>query len=169
MRDGEFGVCSRNLELLEDDSNSFWKVAREMDIENKLRSLNKNIAVQGELIGEGIQGNKMKFKGQTLRFFSVFDIDRYAYVGFDELQRVLSSLDLPMVPILATDYALENDIEAIVQCATIKSTLNSEAWAEGIVIRPLNEKPSVLVNAEMSANRISFKAINPEFLIKYGE
>jgi hypothetical protein len=33
---GEFGVCSRNLELLEDDDNSFWKVARQMDVENKL-------------------------------------------------------------------------------------------------------------------------------------
>ncbi|MDP3641567.1 MAG: RNA ligase family protein [Bacteroidota bacterium] len=44
INNGEFGVCSRNLELLEDDENSFWKVARELDIENKLRSLNGNFA-----------------------------------------------------------------------------------------------------------------------------
>jgi len=52
INNGEFGVCSRNLELLEDSENSFWKVARLMDIENKLRSLNGNFAIQGELIGE---------------------------------------------------------------------------------------------------------------------
>jgi len=56
MHNHEFGVCSRNMELLEDDTNSFWKVAREMDIENKLKELNGNYALQGELIGEGIQG-----------------------------------------------------------------------------------------------------------------
>ena len=62
----EFGVCSRNLELLEDAANSFWKVARQMDIENKLRALNGNYAIQGELVGEGIQGNKLRLKGQTV-------------------------------------------------------------------------------------------------------
>ena len=58
IKDGEFGVCSRNLELLETEGNTFWKVAREMDLENKMKSLGKNISLQGELIGEGIQGNR---------------------------------------------------------------------------------------------------------------
>jgi hypothetical protein len=47
VKDGEFGVCSRNLELIEDADNSFWKVARQMNIENKLRSVGKNISIQG--------------------------------------------------------------------------------------------------------------------------
>ena len=42
IHNGEFGVCSRNNELLEDTENSFWKVARQMDIETKLRSLEGN-------------------------------------------------------------------------------------------------------------------------------
>ncbi|MCL6258984.1 hypothetical protein M3O96_07800 [Aquiflexum sp. TKW24L] len=28
LKDGEFGVCSRNMELYEDNENSLWKVAR---------------------------------------------------------------------------------------------------------------------------------------------
>ena len=72
----ELGINSpTNLELLETDGNTFWKVAREMDIENKLRNYGKNISLQGELIGEGIQGNPYKIKGQTVKFFNVFDID----------------------------------------------------------------------------------------------
>jgi RNA ligase (TIGR02306 family) len=44
---GEFGVCSRNLELLETEGNTFWKVARELDLENKFKSLGRNLALQG--------------------------------------------------------------------------------------------------------------------------
>ena len=57
LRHGEFGVCSRNLELLETSENSLWNVARVLAIEEKLRALNRNLALQGEIIGEGIQGN----------------------------------------------------------------------------------------------------------------
>jgi RNA ligase (TIGR02306 family) len=169
VRDGEFGVCSRNQELLEDADNSLWKVAREMDIENKLRSLGGNYAIQGELIGEGIQGNKLKLKGQTARFFNVFDIDKYAYLEFKEFKETLTELDLPIVPILTTEYKLENDIEAIVKMACMKSTVHKEAWAEGIVIRPLKEKAGIDFENQLMNGRVSFKAINPEFLIKFGE
>lgn len=164
----EFGVCSRNLELLEDEENSFWKVARQMDIENKLRSLNKNIAIQGELIGEGIQGNKIKLKGQKVLFFNAFDIDKFEYLNYTELTTLLEQLELPMVPVIDKDYVLENDIDSIVKMATIKSTFHNEVWSEGIVIRPYFEKIDLLLSNENFNNgRVSFKAINPEFLLKY--
>jgi len=54
-KDGQFGVCSRNLELLETEDNTYWKVARQLDLENKLSTLKLNISLQGELIGEGIR------------------------------------------------------------------------------------------------------------------
>ena len=79
----------------------------------------------------------------------------------------LKTLDLPIVPILSTDYLLENDIEALIAKATIKSTICAEAWAEGIVIRPLEEKREMILSD--SSGRLTFKAINPEFLLKYGE
>ena len=170
INNGEFGVCSRNLELLEDEENSFWKVARQLDIENKLRSLNGNYAIQGELIGEGIQGNKLKLRGQTLKIFNIFDIDKFEYLPHHLFIDFAQKLALPTVPIISTDYKLSNNIEAIVKSATIKSSINPEAWAEGIVIRPLVEKIDLLLSVENFNNgRITFKAINPEFLLKYGE
>jgi len=36
FKDGIFGVCSRNLELLETEGNTFWKVARELMLKEKL-------------------------------------------------------------------------------------------------------------------------------------
>lgn len=170
LRDNTFGVCSRNLELIEDAENSFWKVARQMDIESKLRATGRNLSLQGELIGEGIQGNKLKLKGQAVKFFNVFDIDKFEYLNYLDFNKLLTELELPMVPLVALDYKLENDIESIVKMATIKSQLAKDVWAEGIVIRPHKERIELfLSNENFNNGRLTFKAINPEFLLKYGE
>ncbi len=58
LRNGEFGVCSRNLELLDDPASMFWRVAREHRLPGALATLNGDFALQGELHGEGIQGNR---------------------------------------------------------------------------------------------------------------
>lgn len=162
LYDNLFGVCSRNLDLLEDEKNSLWKIARELGVEEKLRSLNCNIALQGEVIGEGIQGNKYGLRGQTVYFFNAFDIDKYKYFDFEEFVKLISKLELKQAPVMADDYMLKNDIPSIINKSIFRSTLLDKIWAEGIVIRPLKEKNDAM-------GRISFKAINPEFLLKYGE
>lgn len=170
LKDGEFGVCSRNLELLEDDENSLWKVARALDIEKKLRNLGRNIALQGELVGEGIQSNRLKFRGQTVFLFDAVDIDKYEYLDFNTFHNLMKEMGLPTVPILHTDYSLENDITSIIKMATVRSSFQKDVWAEGIVIRPYTAKNNISLTDENFTNgRISFKAINPEFLLKYGE
>lgn len=168
LKDGVFGVCSRNIDLIETEGNSFWKAARVMDIENKLRSFGDNFAIQGELIGEGIQGNKYGLKGQTVRFFNLFDISECRYCSFSSFMAVMRDLELPTVPILRNNMPLENDIDWLVGYATIRSTLRPEIWAEGVVIRPLNEHIDLLLSKDAFNNgRVSFKVINPEFLLKF--
>ena len=159
----EFGICTRNLELVEDPENTIWKIARELDIEGKLRTTEINIAIQGEVIGEGVQGNPLKLRGQTIRFFNVVNIDQREYLSFDKFIECMRKLALETVPIIAVDYKLDNDINALVTMATRKSLICPDTWAEGIVIRPLVER----VDPEIG--RVSFKAINPEFLLKTGQ
>ncbi|MBK8587661.1 MAG: RNA ligase (ATP) [Sandaracinaceae bacterium] len=160
LRDGEFGVCSRNLELLESEQNSLWNVARALGVEEKLRARGGNLALQGEIIGEGIQGNLYALRGHRVSFFNVFDIDRYRFFDFVELVDVLRGMDLPMVPVLESDYRLENDIPILVRKSMGTSSLH-HVEREGIVIRPLNEARSTALG------RVSFKAISPEFLLKH--
>ncbi len=160
MKDGVFGVCSRNLELLEDDKNSLWKVARELDIEKKLLSLGKNLALQAEIVGESIQKNTLKLRGQTVFFFNIFDIDKYKYVDYKEFTETIKLLALKTVPLINDNYILGNDIEKLVEMSVRKSLINPQGWCEGIVIRSHIEK---FVDGE----RFSFKAINPKFLLKY--
>lgn len=169
FRNGEFGVCSRNLELVGDAENTYWKFALDNDIEKKLASLG-NFALQGELAGENIQKNILKLRGQTVFFFNLFDIDKYEFVPFKKFQSLLAGFNLQMVPVIDENYLLGNDIEKIVKDATIKSSINKEAWAEGIIIRPMDETQDAVISKEEDLYpRMSFKAINPEFLLKYGE
>lgn len=153
INNGEFGVCSRNLELLETEDNSFWKVARELKLEENLRALGKNICLQGELIGEGIQGNPYGIKGQTVRFFSVYQIDSRTRLGIKDLEDICFMIGLQTVPILESNFILPNTIEEMLQYAEGKSALNPKTEREGVVVRSLD-------------GTISFKAISNKFLLK---
>lgn len=153
FNDGSFGVCSRNLDLLETEDNTFWKVAYDLKIKEKLESLNRNVAIQGELIGEGIQGNPYKIKGHSVRFFNVFDIDTQEYFGLPMFLATMEhSLKLETVPILGI-FQLPETIEELLKIAEEKSVLNPDFDREGIVIRSMDRK-------------ISFKAISNKFLLK---
>lgn len=162
--DGEFGVCSRNFDMKETEGNSFWKTARAYDLENKLRSLNRNIALQGELLGPGVQGNKYKLEKLGYYIFNVFDIDSGLNANFDEFIQVTSYLGLDIVPVLNAVFMLPPTVDEVVEFSKGKSKLNPEVHREGIVFRPLiNEYDEDL------RGRLSFKCINPDFLLKYNE
>jgi RNA ligase (TIGR02306 family) len=151
-KDGEFGVCSRNLELLETEDNTFWKFARQIDLENKMRDFDVNISLQGELIGEGIQGNPYKIKVQTVRFFNLFDIDLQEYHNLSMFEGVCNRFGVEMVPILSKNFEMFDTVEDILEYAEGKSVLNPNFDREGVVIRSLDRK-------------ISFKAISNKFLL----
>ncbi len=152
LNNGQFGVCSRNLELLETEENTFWKVARELDLENKMLSLNRNICFQGELHGSGIQKNPYKMSNQTVRFFNIFDIDNYTLVPLNEFLQILTRLELMHVPILEMNFLFPNTIDEMLKYAEGKSQLNPNTEREGVVVRSLD-------------NTISFKAISNKFLL----
>ena len=152
MNEGVFGVCSRNLELLETEGNTFWKVARELDLENKLKDKG-NICLQGELIGEGIQGNPYKIKGQTVHFFNGFDIDKQERLNINDFLILLDELELTSVPVLDVAMLLPETIQGMLELAEGKSRLNDKTEREGVVVRSLD-------------NTISFKAISNKFLLK---
>jgi hypothetical protein len=168
---GKFGVCSRNIDLKRDPNDKFWRTVIEHDLENKLKThfSGKNIAFQGELIGEGIQGNKYGIKGQDIRFFNVFFIQEYRYGSYLELLFNCSMIGESTVPVLETDYKLVSSIPDLVEKSKGRSVLNNSTHREGIVIRPMKEVEDRELHCQLVKNRISFKSVNPEFLLKYGE
>lgn len=166
IKDGVFGVCSRNLELLETEGNAYWDVARRDMIEEKLCAFGGNIAIQGELIGHGINSNSLNVEGKKVLFFNAFDIDSFKYVSFKRFKEIFKELGLETVPILSEKYYLIDDVAALIKEAEGKSVLNAKQQREGIVIRPIEEKMDLQMASGFGNGRVSFKAINPEYLLE---
>jgi RNA ligase (TIGR02306 family) len=160
LKNGEFEVASRNIWMKETSENIFWRTIRTMDIENKLRYLynGKDVALQGELLGEGIQGNKYKLKGNMILWFNCFDIGKYEYLDIINATYVTG---LQIVPPLG-NITLAHSVDELVELAKGKSKL-ADIHREGIVIRPCIEK------TDYELGRLSFKVLNPDFLVKYDE
>lgn len=156
--DDAFHVCSRNLRLKETAGNAFWDAARQHDLEAKLRSLNDfcgtRLAIQGELCGPSIQGNKDGFTGLRFFAFDIWDIEERQYLAPDSRVGFAVSADLPHVPTL-DDLITPAPLAAILEMATGPSI--NAPLREGLVFKS-RTRPGV-----------SFKAISNEWLLKHGE
>ena len=162
LKDGEFGVCSRNLELRESEKNIHWIAARQYDLAARLRGLNQNIAIQVEIIGPKIQKDKYALAKPQLMVFNVFDINRYEFLSYEDFVSFTETLKLETVPILRDDYVLgQDDVDSLVRMSEGKSVVNPKILREGIVIR------SVVETRDPEIGRLSFKVINPLFLLKF--
>ena len=85
-----FQACSRNRIVYNSQKSKkivhhIMQVSEKYNIEQKLRKLGRNIAIQSEVIGGKIQGNIYKLPGLELRVFSIFDIDKQQYCSYQEL------------------------------------------------------------------------------------
>lgn len=158
LRGNEFGVCSRNLNLLETPDNTFWKVARQYNIEEILREHSnysgfQTICLQGELIGEGVQKNPYNIKGHEFHIFNLYLSDLDYYANIDELIEFTQRYNLKHVPLLYKDINLPENSKACLELSEGKSKLNNDTEREGIVIRYFDRS-------------VSFKAISNKFLEK---
>jgi len=152
-KDGKFGVCSRNWALKETEGNSLWTQARRYDLEAVLE-IEGNFALQGELIGEGIQGNPYRIRGQDFYIYDIYDINEQRYLSPVERQNFLERYGLQGVPVIERSRHTPSSIQEILQDAEGKSVLNANTEREGLVYK--------------SNGVISFKAISNRFLIKSG-
>lgn len=154
-KDGVFGVCSRNLELLDCDCTQ-WKYAKEKNI---IDLLPDGFAIQGELVGEKIQGNPLKIKGHKVYFFNVYDINTHRYYNFEEFKYFIENIMMSeTVPIIAKNTNILRTTEELLKYADGKSILNPNVQREGVVIRPM-------VETKFKDERFSFKVISNQYLL----
>lgn len=168
LRNGEFGICSRNLLLDEnDETSSVVRLSRELDLPSRLREIETRFgvspAIQGEIIGPGIQKNRYGLARPELHVFSLINITRSQLVDRELMLKALASVGLRSVPQLGT-VVLDHTIDELVKMAEGQSQLNPKTLREGLVFRPDTE-----VHEPLIGGRLSFKVINPQFLLKYDE
>ena len=162
---GELVVCSRNMIRKKPDNLSseihdvincpYWYIAEKYDIENKLRTV-PHLALQGEVCGPNIQRNLLGLKDLELFIFNIVDIRDRSRLSFNDMIATCNEvLSVSHVPIEETgDQFNYETINSLLGKAagTYKGTKSAR---EGLVIRATNQS-------------ISFKAINNEYLLKYG-
>ena len=157
---GEFGVCSRNMDLKETEGNSFWSTARKEDIEKKMRAVDEywDFAIQGELIGPGIQGNIYNLKEPEFRVFDIYNIQTGEYLKPAARRDLVKWMDLKHVPVLASHASLYDtlgitDIPQLLKFAEGKSVMGLMGCErEGVVLKECN-------------GGMSFKAISNKYLL----
>ena len=165
VKNGEIGVCSRNIDLKETEGNSFWKATHDQNILYALRAVSdangEEYALQGELIGEGIQGNPEKLKGQRFYLFDIYSITEGRYLKPLERYSILDKLnmngaDIQHVPIVYNCSIVSE------QFSTIDELLE---FAEGPSLNPQTKREG-LVFKSLSSD-FTFKAIANSYLLKH--
>jgi RNA ligase (TIGR02306 family) len=154
--EGEFGVCSRNINLRDSD-NTYWNSARKYDLETKLKNFGKNLMVYFEQVGPGIQGNIYELKDYMLFMFDVFDIDTQTYYSPEEMVAFAEELNLTTAPILESNCNLVGmSCDDILKKADGGSVLGMiGCLREGLVFK-----------ANSGRQRISWKAVSNAYLLK---
>jgi len=141
----EFGVCSRNVDLKPSETNTYWKTAYDQKLFDILFEMHTNYnchyALQGEIIGEGINGNMYNIKGHQFRLFDIYNITEQRYLTPTErlFMWILCNRNATEMhtPILNSFFVLNEiyTVEKLLQMVEHKSTLNGKVWAEGWVLK----------------------------------
>lgn len=150
----EFGVCSRNLDLKETEGNSFWHTVRRDEIEGKMFLVDPywDFAIQGELIGPGIQGNIYGLKQTEIFVYDIYDIQNGKYLDPLARRALVTRMGLKHVPVLDDRYVLNDSIDELLTLAEGKSRL-ADVEREGIVFKE-------------NLGDFTFKAISNKYLLK---
>ena len=138
-KDGEVGVCSRNLELKDDGTSTFWETAKSEGLVEKLIAVGKNIALQGELIGGNIQGNAYKVDKFQFHLYDIFDIDTQQYLTPENVEGTALQLNIRHVPVLEQFTTFDVRMEDLIAYAEGKSVVGAKPEREGLVFKSLTE------------------------------
>ena len=156
---GKFGVCGRNSEFKNDGKCSMWNYALKHDVESGLKALERNLVLQGEFCGQGIQKNRLKLLKPEWYVFNVIDMDKNKLLSLDEMLEILNYMKLNSVPIEERGESFNYTLKELLERA--KGKYPSGLDKEGIVVRPL-----IPEYCEILGKSLSFKVLNNDFLIK---
>jgi RNA ligase (TIGR02306 family) len=153
-------VCSRNLSKKDTGKSLFWNAAKKFNIPP-----NWTGAIQGELMGNGIQKNQLKLEGHDIYVFQIMvnENGNRRYMSYHEMcefcKNVLKADFVKLVGVYSKEEVSKwaNPLQHLQDLAD-KQKLSNGANAEGIVVRPSN-----YVRSFSSRRPLGFKLINRNY------
>jgi RNA ligase (TIGR02306 family) len=169
VHDGVQYVCSRNVWLKigeENMGNSFVGVAKKSGLLFALWSLDSigvSFAVQGELMGPGIQGNQEQLSHHKLFIYDIYDIKEQRYLDCFERYCVVQQLKDLLV-----DTDLVDEVPVIEEAVTlarhgIRSLDDLLAFADGPSLNSSVLREGLVFKSQPVG--VSFKAISNKWLL----
>ena len=150
----ESGVCSRNINLKETEYSAFWAAANSLSLIPKILSTGRNLALQGELMSQKIQGNYEKVQSIEWNCFDIYDIDSRKYLLPKERRELCKQLNIPHIKVVEEDFVLCHNVDQLLEMAEGPG-VNPGVKREGLVFKH-------------NKTDFSFKAISNSYLLKRG-
>ena len=143
--EGEWGVCSRNIDLkLDQEGNAFVDMFHKLKPSIEAEMNGTNFAIQGELIGGKIQGNPYKLDDFKFYVFSVYSIDYQEYFPPYSAKATAEAFGLNYVPVLDTVTLTTTDCAELLSNADGTSVL-ADTPREGLVYKSITTQASFKV------------------------
>ena len=161
----EFYICSRNVVFDKPDKKCFYEtnvyteMAQKYNIENVLTSILMNnpdlewVTLQGETYGAGIQKRDYGLAEHRFMGFN-FITSKEGRWNSVRAAKFMHDYNIPWVPILDENYVLPDTIEELRAFSHSEGSRVDGVIKEGIVFRSQD-------------GSVSFKCVDPEFLMKY--
>jgi RNA ligase (TIGR02306 family) len=144
LLDDEFRVCSRQVDYYESDDNPLWTVARRLEVEHKLRHHfgSRNIVLQGELVGPGIEGNIYGLTEHRFYLFRVYEVETGTWMAPSERHALAETLGIPHVPVIdgAFEFTPGMGMAELLAMADGPSAVNPARRREGIVFKGIGHR-----------------------------
>ena len=154
-----FVVCSRNF-TTNDKNSLYWRIAKRYNLEQICKE-NPGIIIQGEQGNVGVQGNKYNLSEPKMWVFNIIDSNKNYYYNREEMVNFCCRYDLDIVPKINTFFSklseLGPTVQELIHVSKGYSVINTTIQREGVVVRCIENGKKLL----------SFKVINPDFLLKY--
>jgi RNA ligase (TIGR02306 family) len=150
-------VASRNQTLKYDEDSHYWKGIHNTNLIAKISKIvedtGKQLAIQGELLGPGIQGNREALADYTVRVFKIWDIDKKEYLSYEDFINITTLYSIDIVPQLGKVKLFSLSLPAILERSKGKNS--NKKNIEGKVYTTC-----------IDGNTVHFKVINNDYLLE---
>lgn len=164
-----FFVCSRNFELKDTEGNLYWDIAKKYGIRDKLKRVcdyakfgyewarTTQVAIQGEIVGPGVNGNRDQYTDYAFYVFRAYDITHNRWIHPEACRLfVTNELGLDYVKVISGRF------DAFGELRSMDDFLN---FVDGDTDRG-HPREGMVFKTFVGDGLVSFKVINNNYLLK---